>query len=122
MSFNIVWGKGSVIMSFEGDIDTDEIIYANNKLCGDSKFDELDYQICDFSDIKSIAVFDKHAEIIASMDDNSTVWNTKMKVAIVETIKEHKEEIYKYIELMKDTPWQIKHFENMKDALEWCKT
>ena len=65
-----------------------------------------------------------HTHVIADITDftdNSTNWNTKMKVAIVETDLNHKREVFKYIELMKDTPWQIRLFENMADTHRWCK-
>ena len=38
MSFKIVCGKDSVLLSFESDIDNDEFIYANNCLFDDSNF------------------------------------------------------------------------------------
>jgi len=121
MSYQIVFREKGVIVSFEGEINTQEIIDANSKLFGESRFDDLDYQIFDFTGVHKMEINDNQAKILATLDDNSTIWNSKMQVALVDTDPNHIKEAIKYIDLMENTPWKIRIFANLEEAEAWCR-
>ena len=120
MSYNITWQDSNVIISFEGNVNYQDVNEADNFVYGDSRFDDMKYQIADFSKIEKFELTEDEVQIIAMLDKSSSRWNNKIKLAVVTLDLNLLERIKPYIETMQDTEWSIKIFENIFEAKRWC--
>ena len=120
MSYNITWQDSNVIISFEGNVNYQDVNEADNIVYGDSRFDDMKYQIADFSKIEKFELTEQEVQIIAMLDKSSSRWNNKIKLAVVTLDLYLLERIKPYIETMQDTEWSIKIFENIFEAKKWC--
>ena len=120
MSYNITWQDSNVIISFEGNVNYQDVNEADNIVYGDSRFDDMKYQIADFSKIEKFELTEEEVQIIAMLDKSSSRWNNKIKLAVVTLDLNLLERIKPYIETMQDTEWSIKIFENIFEAKKWC--
>ena len=120
MSYNITWQDSNVIISFEGNVNYQDINEADNIVYGDSRFDDMKYQIADFSKIEKFELTEEEVQVIAMLDKSSSRWNNKIKLAVVTLDLYLLERIKPYIETMQDTEWSIKIFENIFEAKKWC--
>jgi len=120
MSYNITWQDSNVIISFEGNVNYQDVNEADNIVYGDSRFDDMKYQIADFSKIEKFELTEDEVQIIAMLDKSSSRWNNKIKLAVVTLDLYLLERIKPYIETMQDTEWSIKIFENIFEAKKWC--
>ena len=120
MSYNITWQDSNVIISFEGNVNYQDVNEADNIVYGDSRFDDMKYQIADFSKIEKFELTEEEVRIIAMLDKSSSRWNNKIKLAVVTLDLYLLERIKPYIETMQDTEWSIKIFENIFEAKKWC--
>lgn len=89
---------------------------ANDLFIGDSRFDKMNYQICDFTDVSSIDFNIKEVEIISVLDKSATHWNKTVKVAFITNDDYMKKIIQAYTKGMQETNWSFKIFDNIKDA------
>ncbi len=119
-------GRGNLLVlsdvqiTFEGTVVFDDIYEADNMLYGDPRFDTMKYSLFDLFKVEKFDVSKREAEEIAALDRASTVWNNKIKVAIVARDPYIVELITVYKNNMAGTKWIIKGFENIRDAVEWC--
>jgi hypothetical protein len=120
MSYQISWQGSDVQIAFEGTVVFDDIYEADNMLYGDPRFDTMKYSLFDFFKVEKFDVSKREAEEIAALDRASTVWNNKIKVAIIARDPYIVELITVYKNNMAGTKWIIKGFENLSDAIGWC--
>ncbi len=120
MSYQTSWQGSDVQITFEGAVVFDDIIEADNLLYGDPRFDTMKYTLFDLLKVEKFDVSEKEAEVIASLDRASSVWNNHIKVAIVAIDPYIVELITLYKNNMAGTKWIIRGFENIRDATGWC--
>jgi hypothetical protein len=121
MSFNIHWKGSNVIVSFTGNFTYNDSFEVNNLIYGDSRFDSMKYQIADFSKIEKFEFTEDEIKIISTLEKTSTVWNNSVKVAVIDSDTISLSAIIDpYIETMKTTNWEIKVFNNLDEAMNWC--
>ena len=120
MSYSHKWIGNDIIFSFTGEVSYDDINEANNEIYGDSRFDSMNYAIFDFSLIVGFALSENEVEIISAMDRAIARWNRKLKLALIGKDKEVKNTIISYIHLMDTNLWDIKLFDHIEEAIEWC--
>ncbi len=121
MPYSIEWINNDVIITYSGGtIKTQDVLDVNNELYGDARFDDMNYQISDFNLIDEIEVKESDILIIAALDKVSSRWNPKMKLANVTQNKLGIKMIEKYAEILVESGWDTKVFENMEDAIKWC--
>jgi hypothetical protein len=120
MSYQISWQGSDVQITFEGLVVFDDIYEADNMLYGDPRFDTMKYTLFDLFKVEKFDVSKREAEEIAALDRASTVWNNKIKVAIVARDPYIVELITVYKNNMAGTKWIIKGFDNLSDAIGWC--
>jgi len=118
--FTYKWIDSNIIVTFEGNIGFDDIMEANNVIVGDIRFNNMKYQIFDYSHIKSIDLEKDVAKIISSLDLAANVWNNKVKVATVTSDTHLKEMILMYNRNMEKSSWVTETFDNIEDAIVWC--
>jgi len=121
MTYLIEWKKKSVIVTFKDDTNRLEINKADGLLLGDSRFDNKEDTIYDFSKVNNFNVDDSEVKIIAELDKGMSHYNRKMKFGIISVDKKITELASEYKELMRNTSWSIKIFDNLNDALKWCQ-
>ena len=81
----------------------------------------MKYQIADFSKIEKVEYSEDEIKIITTLEKSSTIWNNKVKLAIVTSKNVCLNFILDpYIEAMKSTNWKIKIFKNSIEAEKWC--
>ncbi|MDX2432087.1 MAG: hypothetical protein QNK35_14210 [Bacteroides sp.] len=83
MSYQTSWQGSDVQITFEGRVVFDDILEADNLLYGDPRFDTMKYTLFDLIKVEKFDVSKREAEEIAALDSASSVWNNKIKVAIV---------------------------------------
>ena len=121
MSFKIEWKGSNVIISFTKNFIYKDSYEVNNLIYGDSRFDTMKYQIVDFSKIEKAEFTEEEIKIITTLEKSSTIWNNKMKMAVVTSDTVCLNFILDpYIEGMKDTNWKFKTFKNSIEAEKWC--
>ena len=120
MSYNITWQDSNVILSFESNVIYQDIYEADNIIYGDPRFDNMKYQIADFSKLEKFELTEEEVQIIAALDKSSSRWNNEIKLAVVTSDSYLIERIKPYIESMQDTNWSIKIFKNIFEAKKWC--
>lgn len=121
MSFKIEWKGSNVIVTLSKNFTYNDAYEVNNLIYGDSRFENMKYQISDFSKIEKVEFTAEEIKIITTLEKSSTVWNNKMKSAIVTSPSVCLNFIIDpYLEAMKSTNWEIKTFKNCIEAEKWC--
>ena len=121
MSFKIEWKGSNVIVTLSKNFTYKDSYEVNNLIYGDSRFENMKYQISDFSKIEKAEFTADEIKIITTLEKSSTVWNNKMKSAIVTSPSVCLNFIIDpYLEAMKSTNWEIKIFKNSIEAEKWC--
>ncbi len=120
MGFNTKWINSNPIVTYSGVVNYEIINNSNNVIIGDARFDDMKYQIFDRSQVDKLVITQKELEMIGVLDKNSAVWNKKVKVALIFNDLKIEESIRKYQEIMAQTQWKVKVFENFKEAEKWC--
>jgi len=121
MSFKIEWKGSNVIVTLSKNFTYNDSYEVNNLIYGDSRFENMKYQISDFSKIEKVEFTAEEIKIITTLEKSSTVWNNKMKSAIVTSPSVCLNFIIDpYLEGMQDTNWEIKTFRNIIEAEKWC--
>ena len=121
MSFKIDWKGSNIIISFTKDFTYKDSYEVNNLIYGDSRFDTMKYQLADFSKIEKAEFTEDEIRIISTLEKSSAIWNNNMKSAIVTSPNVNLSFITEpYFEIMKNTNWEFKIFENRIEAEKWC--
>ena len=121
MSFKIEWKGSNVIVTLSKNFTYKDSYEVNNLIYGDSGFENMKYQISDFSKIEKAEFTADEIKIITTLEKSSTVWNNKMKSAIITSPSVCLNFIIDpYLEAMKSTNWEIKIFKNSIEAEKWC--
>ncbi len=114
------WTKNDVLITFEGEVDFHEITDVDDKLYEDPRYDKQRYQIWDFREVNRFKITSIEARVIGVLDKNSSVWNNDIMLACVATDKHIIEMTLEYKNELKDTNWQVRIFDNMQEAQNWC--
>jgi len=118
MSFSINWRGLNVVITFLDILSFDEMYEAKKTIYGDSRYDEMKYQIIDLSKIQ-LTKQDIH--VLSTLEKSSAVWNNNLKIAIITLDKKYIEMIATYFKIMKNTNWSFKVFDTIDGAHEWLK-
>jgi hypothetical protein len=120
MGYSTEWIGSNIIMRFFGEINLTDLHEANNHIYGDPRFDSMDYQIADYTGIESVNISDDDVKLLSQLDLNAAVWNRKVKVALIATEDYQLEYLNIYLEIMAETAWECRIFDNFDDAEAWC--
>jgi hypothetical protein len=120
MGYTINWIGNNVIIRMDGMIGFNDIDYVNGLLYGDSRFENMRYQIFDLSDVQQFNLTARDFELLGILDKNSSIWNRSLKVAIVFTDEEMIKLMDYYKNEMKGTNWKIEVFRTFAEAEKWC--
>lgn len=121
MNYEINWNDVNPCIRFEDAINFEAINKINELLIGHKNFDNMAYQIWDFIEVQDLDLSEGDLKIIAALDKSSSIWNKKMKIALVAKNKAVVDVCFKYKESMKDTEWIIDIFDQPLVAQDWCE-
>jgi hypothetical protein len=121
MSYQMSWTKNDVLITFEGEVDFHEITEVDDKLYEDLRYDKQSHQIWDFREVNNFKITSIEARVIGVLDKSSSIWNNDIKLACVTTDKHIIEMTLEYKNELKDTNWQVRIFDNMQEAQNWCQ-
>jgi hypothetical protein len=98
-----------------------EALQSNLDIYGDKRFDDLQYQIADFSAVTENQISELYTKKIAYLDRAAAQTNPRIKVAIVMNNAEFLDTADVYGELSKHSPWQLKVCHSLEEARAWVE-
>jgi len=120
MSYILEWIGNDVFIEFSEVLNLDQLNQVNNKLYGDSRFDNMTFQIVDFTKVNTFNLTSNEVKIVSTLDRSASRWNKSIKVACITTNDYIKKMFLEYNKGMQDSNWLFMIFENIKDAKKWC--
>lgn len=122
MPARIEWIGNNCIIKYSGEIQYQDVIDINNQVIGDARFDDMKYAIVDYSDATSSAISDEERIIIIELIKSSMNWNKHLKAGIIATNDYFREISERQKKMFVLTPWKIKIFSSVEEALPWAKS
>jgi hypothetical protein len=119
MKENITWVTRGVLVTLSEQLDGDEFFQVNEKVYGDSRFDNLRYQLWDFTKVTEFNVNIEDMIKIAAHDKAAALSNSNMKIAIVATEEMAQTLLNLYQAEMFTSPWESEIFNSMDEAQQW---
>ena len=120
MSYSVDWNGSLHICTFTGTTNGIEIIECNDKLQGDSRFDNIRATIWDFSQVEDFDLTVEQCIRIAAQDKAAAKTNQRIKIAIVADQDIVKRIMYLYESEMLDAPFETQVFQSIGEAMRWC--
>jgi len=120
MSFEIEWRDNDAHVRFYGELTFNDFREVNGMIYGNSKFDHMNYQIADFTDVSCVNLTEGEIFVISSLEEHATRWNRRVKVAHVTKDGFLQTLVRAYEKKMQNTNWICRMFEDVEDAKKWC--
>ena len=121
MPYTTTWNRQGVVWTYSGVLTGQEALQSNLEIYGDERFDDLHYQIADFTAVTDNQISDLHTKKIAYLDRAAAQTNPNIKVAIVMKDVEHLNTADVYSELSKHSPWELKVCHSLEEAQAWVQ-
>lgn len=124
MAFETLWKNKLVLWKFSGIVTDSDLLQSNLEVYGDSRFDDIRYQILDLLDVASVEVGDPNLAVrtirrVAELDKAAAKTNPSIKVATVAHIEVLATLANLYESEIADSPWESEVFTSMDDAKKW---
>ena len=119
MSYKLIWESKGLLVKHYGTYSISNILFAINEIYGDERFDEINYQIMDLSEVDEITVSADDVDMIVDHEINPLKSNPNVKFVFVSTNKVMPELVVEYKRIGKHLPWEIKLFATLEEAREW---
>ena len=120
MSYTINWHNNDIIVSYDGIVKFKDLYEVIDMLHLDPRFEKTTFQLNDFLKVEKFAINDLEAQVLGTIDNFSSKWTKKIKLAIVASNPKFLETVKFYKEKMKGSNWNIKVFKDYHKAYEWC--
>lgn len=121
MSYRLKWDGDNVFATFSKDTNYDEIITVAKSIIADARFYSLQFAIFNYLDVDNYYLNDEELFEMATLNKNASSWNKNVRLALIDNDEYIEKMLVKYIQLMNDSHWKIKRFDNLDDSLNWCK-
>ena len=119
MSYENIWETGGVYRKYYNGINGKEIIQAIEDVLSHKLFNTINYVINDMLQVSEHEVTTSDVITVAKMDREAVLINPDIKIAIVATVPTVKVLASLYGDLMSNTPYLYKIFDNVDDARVW---
>ncbi len=121
MAYEVVREPRGVYCRFMGVASDDDLRQVNLAIVGDPGFESLEYQIADFTDADKLAFSSEAIRLAAATDRDSSMRNSKMRVAIVGPQKMllGLANMYRAHFDLKGGKWEQGHFDTLDEARAW---
>lgn len=117
MPYKLHWTSNCVEWTYYGSLTGAEIIESNNEIYGDSRFDDLHYQIVDLSNVESFGVSETNMKHMAHLDRAAARSNPHIKVAVIAPKGPVLEIADTYARHNTESPWQTAIFDTREEAI-----
>ena len=121
MPHTTTWESNGIIWQFSGTVTTEEVNEANREMYKDPRFDSINYFIWDMLNVDELVKDKFEIGEPAATDLGASYTNSCIRGALIA----HEGYVYdscnNYIQLSKtlNNPWQLKLFNDKKNALIW---
>jgi hypothetical protein len=119
MPYRTVWEPEGVLWRFWGAATGQELLQSNLDIYGDSRFDDIRYEICDFLDVTTIDLDERDLRKVAHLDLAAAKTNPRIKVAVVTNRDLIKGYTNMYAAYVGQSPWETQFFATMAEARDW---
>ena len=119
MSYENIWEKSGVYRKYYNGINGKELIQAIEDVLSHKLFNTVNYVINDMLQVTEHDVTTADVITLSKMDREAVLINPSIKVAIVATVPTIKVLASLYGDLMSNTPYPCKIFDNIDDARVW---
>ena len=123
MAYKTFWEEKGIYWVFSGTLKNVDLINCNKEVYEDPRFQNIEYELCDFNAVDSFPVNATTIRMVAEMDAEAYKINPNIKTAIVANQKVMKglTNMYNvYFELAgNDVSWETEIFEKIEDARKW---
>jgi hypothetical protein len=119
MKENITWVNRGVLVTLSEQLDGDELFQVNEKVYSDSRFDNLLYQLWDFTKVTELNINIEDIIKIAAHDKAAALSNSSLKVATVATEEVMQTLLSLYQAEMFTSPWESQMFNSVDEAQQW---
>lgn len=119
MSYTHTWEKKGLLAVHAGELTCESILSSINSMCGDARFDDIDYRIVDFRSIEKLNITVDETKIIAHHDIASAKSNPRIRLAIVSGDESVRALSALYESEAAEVSWKIQIFSSMDKARLW---
>ncbi len=121
MSFKHQWEDKGVIVTYDGELTSDDIIKSNSALVGNARYEKIKYILSDFNHISEVNVSDTDVEITKLFATKAYQYNKNIKVALISSNPALQILIENYInKTLEEIPSaQQKLFSTLSEARLW---
>ena len=118
MAFDISWEPRGLVRRYWGDVTIAERRESFEQIFADPRFDELQFTITDYLDVRQYEITSEATEEIAALHIGAVQTNPRILIAAVATDARVIEAIQHFIQLdMTPSPYRI--FSSVADARAW---
>lgn len=119
-NYKIRWEETGIYITLFNEVSERLIEYVNGLIVGHKKFEEIEFQIWNFIDVNHYNIDSNKGEEIGALDKAASIWNKKMKVAVITENESLIDYTRNYIQEISGTSWECRLFSNFKSAEEWA--
>jgi len=92
----------------------------NSLIYGGLRFDKMNYQLTDYTNVESVNLNATEVKIISTLEKTASHWNKSVKIACV-TKNDYIRNLFSvYSEELKETNWSCMVFDELDAARNWC--
>ena len=123
MNYQIKWKTNGTIITFNGDVNIQDIDQLKDELHGDTRFYERAYSICDFRNCDGSKIDKKDLLFTIGRTIGASVTLKSFKLALVATDIYSRQLCHNFIDGNEklDSPWSFRLFDTVDAAESWCK-
>lgn len=119
MACEMIWEPHGILFKHSGRVDMDEVTRMNDRMYGDPRFDQIRYQIADYTEVTSNLITRKDASVVGTLDRTSAVWNIKMLNIVVTQDETFLPVVDAYFNMFQGTEWRCRVFKTLDEAYQW---
>ena len=119
MPYSTRWEARGVVWKFSGRVTGAELLNANHEIYGDSRFDQMAYQIVDLTEVERFDVTEEDMVVVAANDRAAALSRADVKVAIATRDEIVRQLSSLYEAASATSPWEQKVFETVAAARAW---
>lgn len=119
MPYRITWNPDFVTFDYFGHVTSQDIIESNEKVYGDSRFDQLHWELVCFDETESVSFKSANVRLIAYMDQAAAKCNSKITIAFVGKTAILKEVAEAYANTGIEPVWPVIQFDDREEAISY---
>lgn len=116
MPYNLHWRERVVTFEYFGDVTSLDILRSNENVYGDSRFDQLRWQLVFFDDVKSVKFVKQDIRRIAYCDKGAYMTNPEIQVLFVGASELVKEMAELYQSFSSERGWPTVYLQDREQA------